>query len=150
MKIQEAYNLFDRLKIETTKKSEIKVYEKFLHILSELNDREFSKKEIQFIEKGLDSLDLESNPKYRKRYFRKALNKFETSLKDRLSLTTSDYYTNLGITLGSSFGMLFGLVVFSSLERSMGLVVGMAIGMLIGQYIGSKMDSQAKIAGNML
>ena len=150
MRIQEAYNFFERLEMETTKKSETKLYKKFLYILSELGEREFSIEEIRFIEKELESLDLESNPKYRKSYFKKALNKLETSLKDKFSLTTSEYYTNLGVTLGSSFGMIFGLVVFFSLERSMGLVVGMAIGMLIGQFIGSKMDSQAKVAGNML
>ena len=41
MTLQEAYNFFESLKIETTRKYEIKVYEKFLHILSELKIKEF-------------------------------------------------------------------------------------------------------------
>jgi hypothetical protein len=36
MKLQEAANLFERLKNETTKKSEIKIYQKFLQVLAQL------------------------------------------------------------------------------------------------------------------
>jgi len=81
MTLQEAYNFFESLKTETTKKYEIKVYEKFLHIISELKIREFSKDEIQSIETELDSLNLKSNPENRKKYFKKALAKFEKYLK---------------------------------------------------------------------
>ena len=56
MTLQEAYNFFESLKTETTKKSEIKVYEKFLHILSELKIREFTTDEILSIERELDRL----------------------------------------------------------------------------------------------
>jgi hypothetical protein len=48
------------------KKSEIKVYEKFLHILTELKNREFSKDEIQSIETELDKFNLASIPENRK------------------------------------------------------------------------------------
>ena len=104
MTLQEAYNFFEILKTETTKKYEIKVYEKFLHILSKLKFREFSKDEIQFIETELESLNLKSNPKNRKKYFKKALSKFEKYLKDTFSLTTKGYYSNLYSGLGLSFG----------------------------------------------
>mgnify|MGYP000908100328 CR=1 FL=1 len=58
--LQEAYNIFESFKTETTNKHEIKVYEKFLHILSKLKIREFSKDEIQSIETELDRLNLKS------------------------------------------------------------------------------------------
>jgi len=73
MTLQEAYNFFESLKIETTKKSEIKVYKKFLHILTELKIREFSKDEIQSIETELDSLNFESNQPNNKKHFNKVL-----------------------------------------------------------------------------
>ena len=72
MTLQAAYNFFESIKTETTKKSEIKVYEKFLHILSGLKIREFSENEIQSIETELESLNLKSNPENRKKYFKKA------------------------------------------------------------------------------
>ena len=150
MTLDDAYNFFESLKTETTKKSEIKVYEKFLHILSGLKIREFSKDEIQSIETELDSFNLASIPENRKKYFKKALSKFEKYLRDTFSLTTKRYYTELGIVLGASFGILFGVVFLSSWERSMGISLGLIIGSGIGGVIGRSIDSQAKSAGNIL
>jgi len=150
MTLQEAYNFFEGLKTETTKKHEIQVYEKFLHTLTRLKIREFSNDDIQSIEKELDRLNLKSNPENRKKYFKKALSTFEKYLKDTFSLTTKRYYTELGIALGASFGILFGVVFLSSWERSMGISLGLIIGSGIGGAIGKSMDSQAKAAGKML
>jgi len=150
MTLQEAYNFFENLSTETTKKYEIKVYEKFLHILSKLKNREFSKDEIQSIETEFDRLNLESNPGNRKKYFKKALSTFEKFLKDTFSLTTKRYYTELGISLGASFGILFGVVFLSSWERSMGISLGLIIGSGIGGAIGRSMDAKAKSEGRMI
>lgn len=60
MTLQEANNFFEGLKIEKANKSEIKLYEKFLYILNELTNREFSEDEVQSIERELDSLNLQS------------------------------------------------------------------------------------------
>lgn len=150
MTLQEAYNFLESLKTETTNKSEIRVYEKFLHILSELKTREFTKDEIYSLEMELDRLNLNSNPENRKKFVKKALSKFEKYLKDALSLTPKGFYTNFGIGLGSSFGILFGIVFLSSLERSLGIALGLSIGMLIGLIIGRNMDSQAKSESRVL
>jgi len=105
--LQEAYNFFENLITETTKKSEIKVYEKFVYVLSKLMTKKFTKDEMESIEAELDNLDLNSISENRKKYFKKALSKFENYLKDTFSLTSKGYYTQLGIGLGSSFGIFF-------------------------------------------
>ncbi len=150
MTLQEAYSFFESLKIETINKSEIKIYEKFLYIITELKSRKFSKDEIQSIEAELDSLNLESNPENKKKYFKKALSKFEKYLKDTFSLTSKRYYTSIGIGLGSSFGILFGIVFLSGLERSLGISLGLIIGMVIGLIIGRYMDAKAIREGRVL
>ena len=150
MTLQEAYNFFKNLKSQTTKKSEIKIHEKFLDIISGLKNRDFSRDEIKAIETELESLNLKSNPENRKKYFKKALSKFEKYLKDTFSLTIKRYYTELGIALGASFGILFGVVFLSSWERSLGISLGLIVGSGIGGAIGRSMDSQAKTAGKML
>lgn len=144
MTLQEANNFFERLKIGTTRKSEIRVYEKFNYLLSKLEIRKLSKDEIQSIENELDSLNLESNPKNRKKHFNKALTKFEKYLKDTFSLISKDYYKKFFGGLGLSFGLIFGLVFLSSWERSLGISLGLIIGMVIGAIIGQSMDSKAK------
>ncbi len=150
MTLQEAYNFFESLKTETIKKSEIKIYEKFVYILSELKVREFSQDEIHSIETELDSFNLASIPENRKKYFKKALSKFEKYLKDTFSLTSKGYYAKLGITLGSTFGVVLGVLIGERFERSLGISLGISIGMLIGIFVGRHMDSQAKATGKML
>ncbi len=58
----------------------------FFIFLSELKNRDFSTDEIQSIEAELDSLNLESNPENRKKYFGKALYKLNDYLKNTFSL----------------------------------------------------------------
>jgi hypothetical protein len=150
MTLQEAYNFFKSLKTETTKKSEIKIYDKFLHILAELKLRTLSENEVRSIETELESLNLESNLESRKKYFKKALTKFESYLKDTLSLTTNGYYTERSIAYGILFGVVAGVLFGERFEKSMGLALGISIGMFIGAFIGRRMDSQAREAGNAL
>ncbi|MFA9389920.1 MAG: hypothetical protein ACERKD_08925 [Prolixibacteraceae bacterium] len=147
MTLQEAYNLFERLKNETTIKAEIKIYEKFLYIITELKKREFSKDEIQSIEAELDNLNLESNHENGKKYFKKAQDKFEKYLKNTFSLTSKRYYTNLYGGIGLSFGLLFGVIFLSGWERSLGIAMGLVFGMLIGSIIGQWMDTKAANEG---
>lgn len=150
MTLQETYFFFEGLKTTSTNKHEIKIYEKFIHILSKLKVREFSENEIESIETELDHLNLKSNPEYRKKHFKKALTKFEKFLKDTFSLTSEGYYTNLYGGLGTLFGVVAGVVFGERFEKSLGLALGISIGLVIGSFVGRYMDSQAKTAGNLL
>ncbi|MCM4171099.1 DUF456 domain-containing protein [Arenibacter sp. TNZ] len=150
MTLKNAFNFFESLKTESTKKSEIKVYEKFVYNLRVLRNREFSEDEIQSLEMELDSLNLKSNPENRTKFFKKALSKFEKYLKDTFSLTSKGYYTNLSVSLGVLFGVVFGVLIGERFEKSLGISFGICIGMFIGAFIGRRKDSQAKEAGNML
>jgi len=150
MTLKDAINFFESLKTETTKKSEIKVYEKFLHILTALKGRTFTADEIQSIENELDHLNLKSNSENSKKFYKKALSKFETYLKETFSLTTKGHYTNMSVSLGILFGVAFGGIIGSFFEKPLGLSFGMCIGMFVGAFIGNHLDSKAKETGNLL
>ncbi len=150
MKLKEAYTFFEGLRSLTTKTSEIKIYDKFLLIITGLKSKELSLDQIQSIESKIDSLNLDSNSGNRKKYYKKALGQFEEYLKDTFSLTSRGYYTNLGIALGSCFGMMFGTAVLSSFERSGGISLGLFIGIIIGLAIGRSMDLKAMDEGRVL
>jgi len=150
MTLQEAQIFFQKLRTETTKKPEIKVYNQFIDILKKLENREFSTDEIQSIEEELDSLNLKSNPENKKKFFKKAFSKFEGFLKDTFSLTSKGHYTNLSVSLGILFGVVFGVLIGERFEKSLGLSFGICMGIFIGAYIGRRKDAQAKIAGKML
>jgi hypothetical protein len=150
MILKNRLNYFKSLVSETSKKSEIKIYQEFIQILTSLEQKNLSEHEIQSIEKELDNLDLESNPKNRKKYFKKAHSNFEKYLMETFSLTTKEYHTKLYGGLGLSFGLLFGVVFLSSLEHSLGISLGLIGGMVVGSIIGRSKDVQAKAAGNIL
>ncbi len=150
MTLKNAFNFFESLVSETIKKSEIKVYQEFIQVITGVENKNLSESEIQSIETELDSLNLKSNPENRKKHFKKALSKFEKYLKDTFSLTSKGYYTNLGVSTGAAFGVVLGVLIGERFEKSLGIAVGISIGMLIGVFVGRHMDSQAKATGKML
>lgn len=146
MTLKNAINLFNSKVSETTKKSEIKVYRDFIKILTNLQNRSFSKAEVQSIETELNALELDSTTTN----IKKSLHQFKKYLKDTFSLNTKGHYTNLGITYGALTGLLFGTIFLSGLERSLGISLGLSVGTLIGIIIAGYLESQAKTAGNLI
>jgi len=150
MTLQDAINHFRKLESESTKKSEIRVYQNFIQLLSSLENRNLSDAEVQGIEHELESLDLNLPLANTKKYYNTALSQFQKYLKDAFSLTTKGYYTKMGVGLGATFGVLFGIIVLSSFERSLGISFGISIGMVIGLIIGRNLDSQAMASGRVV
>lgn len=150
MTLQETYNFIESLKINTTKKSEIKVYTELLQILSSLKSKAFTKDEINSIETELDSLNLQSNPDNKKKHFNKLLKEFKDYLKEKHSLISTGYYANIGITTGAAFGIVAGIIIGERFEKSMGIALGIGIGMLIGLIVGRTMDTKAKNENRIL
>jgi hypothetical protein len=150
MTIKNAIKLFDQLESETTKKPEIKVYRDFKNILSNLENRDFTKSEVQSLETELDALDLNSTITNKKEHLKKALVKLKRYLKETFSLITKGHYIALGITIGSSAGLVLGLIFLSGLERSIGISLGISVGTLIGIILAGYLESQAKASGNLI
>ncbi len=143
MKINTASDFFKNLITETVDKSEIRIYEKFNAILSDLRNRDLTQEQEQSIEEELNSLNFNAKSLNRKKHFKQKLNLFIKFLKEKLSLISKGYYTSIGISLGMSFGVAFG-AAFENV--SYGLVIGMFIGLIIG----TAMDSKAKKEGKVL
>jgi uncharacterized membrane protein len=141
MNINETLNFFVNFKKNSNDKSEIKIYDKYIGILSDLKERDLTEKQIKDIESELSNLDLESENHNRKKYYNKKLSEFEKFLKNRLSLILDGHYTFIGMIFGMMIGCLatFFIGIFS--------MVG---GMIIGIIIGGIMDSEAKKQGRVL
>ena len=148
MTLQEAYDLIDRSKRNTKNKSEIKACENFIHLLSELMNRDFSQEQILSIEIELDALHL--NLIEDSRNISKAYRRFEKFLRETLYITPKGYYSNLGIATGSLFGLLIGTIFMSSFERSLSVGLGLSLGMLTGLLIGRHLDTLAISEGRAL
>lgn len=158
MNIEEAIKFFKNLITETDTTSEIKVYAKFIAMLSRLQNRDLSDEQLKKIEDKIGALDFEISREHRKKYYKRELVKFSKAIKKQLSLISEGYYMtilmSLGMCLGMSLGMTFGIVFNSSSEVSNGLIygmsVGMPLGMAIGLGIGLVMDAKAKKENKVL
>ena len=150
MTLKNTIIFFESLNRKATKKSEIKVYNNFIDILSKLENRTFNANEIKSIEMELDDLNLKSNPDNKNKFYKKALSKFEDYLKEVFSLTTKGHYINASVSLGILFGVVLGVVIGERFEKAIGLSIGISIGMFIGVFIGKRLDAKAKATGNLL
>ncbi len=140
MKIVEATILFESLKSNTSKKYELKIYESFIGILLDLENRKLSAEQLQLIEEELDVLDLKTDVDNRKKYLSRKLEKFKKFLKDEFLLIPEGYYSTLGISIGISFGVVFGVVF----DKSIGITYGISLGLILGMIIGKLLDSNAE------
>ncbi|MDH7444426.1 hypothetical protein [Aquimarina sp. 2201CG14-23] len=154
MKINEASKFFKNLVTETDEKSEIRVYKKFIAILSQLDNRDLSDEQLQAIEDRLDVLAVDVDRDNRKKYFKQKLTEFSSYLKKELSLISEEYFIAMGMSvgmcLGMSLGMTFGIIYGGSNGLVYGMTFGMMIGMSIGLAIGASMDTKAKKEGKVL
>lgn len=150
MTIQESINLLKSLKEQSTKKSEIKIYEEFIHILNALDKRDLSNEDIASVEKKLQDLNLEANPKFRKRYFKKQLSNFKGFLNKSFSLTTKNYFLNYYVSMGMLFGVVIGVLIGERSDKSMGISLGISIGMMAGVLIGRSKDAKAMSEGRII
>lgn len=143
MYINEASDYFKKLIIETSEKSETRIYHKFVAILSDLENKELTDEQLQSLEKELDNLTLDVTSENRKKHFKQKLNLFEKYLKENFSLISEGYYTGIGMSLGLCFGVAFG-AAFKDVS------FGLIFGMLLGLAIGASLDLKAKKEGKVL
>jgi hypothetical protein len=154
MKIYKATELLNNLLSEANKKSEKKVYNCFIRILSSLENRDFSENQSQLIQEKLSSLDLEATTENKKKYYRQKLADLVAFLKGEFSLTAKNHYRERGMIYGMIFGTGLGLTIGVSIDPAMGtsigLSIGTGIGMVIGMMYGAQKDAEAKKQGTML
>ena len=141
MEIKETLDFFLNLKTDSVEKAEIKIYNKYIGILSDLKNRDLTKVQILSIESELKNLNLKADSENRKKHFTKKLAEFEKFLKDKLSLISEGHYM--------SYGMIYGILAGVSFQFYFG-IYSMIAGMIIGMVIGVIMDSEAKKQNRVL
>jgi len=146
MPLTKTITFFEDLITKTDIKSEIKIYNSFIAILTDLKSKKLTQKQYQVIEKELDKLELKLATVNKKRYFNKKLNIFKNYLLKEFSLITEGYYTAIGLSLGMAFGVAFG----ASFGKSLGISLGISLGLVFGVVIGSQIDAKAKSEGRVL
>lgn len=143
MTIKAASAIFNKLLKETTNKSELKIYKRFIALLKELEEKALSELQLKTIEDALEALYLNEDSEDKRKFYKKKYSEFAQVLRSKLSMITSGFYTAIGLSLGMSFGMVFG-IPFTTISN------GLIFGMMIGLAIGAGMDMKAKNDGLVL
>ena len=81
MTINEASVFFEKLITETGEKSEIRIYHRFITILTDLKNKVLTSEQLQSLEKELDTLNLNINSENRKKHYKQKLNLLVNFLK---------------------------------------------------------------------
>lgn len=147
----DAKDYFKRLATETQNKSELKIYNEFIAILTDLKNKELSETQFEEIDQEIDRLALNSISSNNKKHFKKKLCAFKKFLREEYSLIPNGYYQAHWMTLGMSFGVGIGLAIGTSISAgsgtSMGLSIGIGIGMAFGLAFGAAKDAESKKQG---
>lgn len=144
MTITETLKFFKSLLKEAKSKREIRVYKRFINILSSLEYRDFLDDELLAIQNEIEKLNLKSNPENKRKHYSRKLNVFKTYLKSEFSLISEGYYTAIGMSLGMCFGLAMG-PSFGISGTSMCLVLGMLIGLAIGRVKDMEAEKQNRV-----
>ena len=150
MSINKTVNYFRNLVTGTVKKPEIRLYEKYIAVLSDLKNKDLSENQLTSIEAALTELKLDANTGNRKKYLQKQFENFSKYLKKEFSFIIEGYYTTMGIALGVLFGTVCGSVFGSLFERSLGISLGISFGLLIGVVVGKYLDAEAEKQNRVL
>jgi len=144
MKLSDASNQLENRLKETTNKSERKVYQTLLGVISNLDERELTAKEQESIEKAMEGLNLGGGEGTSLRMLKRSRYRFMKFLKDEHCLTPQGHYTELGMAIGLLAGTALAPLIENSIGMSMGVSLGIGLGMLVGLIVGRRMDKDAE------
>jgi len=92
---------------KTNEKSEIRTFNKFIAILSNLKEKDLSQEHLYAIESYIQYMELEKIPSYSNELFKQKLSKFKKYLKTKLRFVPNKYYTSIAISFAIPFAIGF-------------------------------------------
>lgn len=124
---------------KTNDKSEIRTFNNFIALLSNLKEKELTQEQLSAIESYIQYLELEKIPSYSNELFDKKLKQLKKYLKTKLRFVPKNHYTTIGICFAIPFAIGFA---FTANGISMNHKIGIAVValLLIGIGIGKIID----------
>jgi hypothetical protein len=141
MKIDEALIIFFKLKNNTEDRTQSGIYDKFITILLDLQQRDFTANQKKVIETELLSLNLKNNFNPTKKDLNKKLSSFESFLTTKFSIISENYYVSLGMTLWL-FSSIILFYCFGQFSVIGALLVTITLGVIL--------DLEAKGQGRVI
>jgi len=128
---------------KTRDKSEIRIFKKFIAILSNLKEKELTQEQLNAIESYIKYLELEKIPSYSNNLFEQKLSKFKKYLKTKLRFVPKNYYTRIGISFAIPFTIGFTFAANGiSITNKIGIIVTALLLIGIGKILDLRIHKQ--------
>ena len=129
---------------KTSDKSEIKIFKKFIEILTQLKEKNLSDEQKEVTENFIHYLELEKIPSFNNVVFKHKLVEFKKFLKTRLRLVPNNLYTIWAVSFGFSFAIGFSIPEGIDLYLKIGVSSLAILLILTGVLMDLKMKRQER------
>ncbi len=140
MKIDEALLIFYKLNDTTKNKAESGIYHKFIEILLDLQQRDFTSNQKKDLETKLLSLDLKKELYPSKKDLNKKLTSFEYFLKNKFSIISKNYYVHVGMAL-----WMFSSVILFYCFGLFSVIGALLVAIIFGIVLDMEANGQGRV-----
>lgn len=140
MKIDEALIIFLKLKNNTENKTKSGIYDKFITILLDLQQRDFTSNQKKEIEIELLSLNIKNILNPTKKDLNKKLSSFETFLTNKFSIISRNYYVNIGMAL-----WLFSSIILFYCFGQFSVIGALLVTITLGLFLDREAKGQGRV-----
>lgn len=137
---------FKQLLSKTHEKAEIRTFQKFISIFTELKNKDLTEKQLHTIESYIQYLELEKIPSYGHELFQQKLKKFRKHLKTKLQFLPDNYYKMIGF----SFAVPFLIAFLSNGKIELNIKIAVTSAAILLMIISLVLDSRIKKQGRSL
>lgn len=115
---------------QTTNRSEIRTFEKFIAVLENLKDKNLTDEQLEGVNSYIEYLELEKIPSFSNEVFKQKLRKFKAFLNTKLRFVPTNHYVSFAIMFAVPFAVSF--IVQSKIDMNLKIGVVSSAILLIG------------------
>lgn len=134
--------LLKKLLSKTKEKSEIRTFNKFITLLTNLKEKELTNEQNQILEEYLKYLELDKIPTFKNELFKKKLKEFIKFIKRKMKFVPSGYYTALGIFFVVPFVIGFSLANEITIFNKLVVILPTFLLIVIGIWMDMRIKKQ--------
>ncbi len=140
MKIDEALLIFYKLNDTAKNKAESAIYDKFIEILLDLQQRDFTSNQKKDLETKLLSLDLKKELYPSKKDLNKKLTSFEYFLKNKFSIISKNHYVHVAMAL-----WLFSSIILFYCFGQFSVIGALLVAIIFGIVLDLEANGQGRV-----
>jgi len=133
-----------RQRSKTSKKSEIKTFEKFIAVLDYLKEKDLNQNQLDGIADYLKYLDLEKIPSFSNNLFKEKLKKFKSFLSTKLRFVPTNYYLSLALIFAVPFAFTFTIQPKIDLSIRIAVISAALLLVAIAVYMDVRIKKQGR------